>query len=51
MGRMRNAYKFWLENLKGRDHLEELRVDGRIILECMLESSLGGCELDSSGSG
>jgi hypothetical protein len=21
--------KFWLENLKGRDHLEDLSVDGR----------------------
>jgi hypothetical protein len=25
--------KFWSENLKGRDHLEDLGVDGRIILE------------------
>jgi hypothetical protein len=24
------------ENLKGRDHLEDLGVDGRIKLECML---------------
>jgi len=24
---------FWLENLKGRDHLEDLGVDGKIILE------------------
>jgi len=23
---------FWLENLKGRDHLENLNIDGRIIL-------------------
>jgi len=35
----------WLENLKGRNHLEDLSVDGRIILE------LGGCRLDLSGSG
>jgi len=27
---------FWLENLKGRDHLEELGVDVRIILECRI---------------
>jgi hypothetical protein len=33
---MKNAYtKFWSENLKGRDHLEDVGVDGRIILECM----------------
>jgi hypothetical protein len=24
IGEMRNAYKFWSENLKGRDHLEDL---------------------------
>jgi hypothetical protein len=24
---------FWLENLKGRDYIEDLAVDGRIILE------------------
>jgi hypothetical protein len=36
MGEMRNAYKIWLENLKGRDHLEDLGVDGRIILEWIL---------------
>jgi hypothetical protein len=23
---------FWLENLKGREHLEDLSIDGRIIL-------------------
>jgi hypothetical protein len=27
---------FWLENLKGRDHSEDLDVDGRIILEWIL---------------
>jgi hypothetical protein len=26
----------WLENLKGRDHLKDLGVDGRIILEWIL---------------
>jgi hypothetical protein len=33
MGKMRNAYKFWFESLKGRDHSEDLGVDGRIILK------------------
>jgi hypothetical protein len=28
--------KFWLENLKGRDHLEDLDVVGKIILERIL---------------
>jgi hypothetical protein len=27
---------FWLEYLKGRDHSEELNVDGKIILEYIL---------------
>jgi len=35
-GEMRNAYKFWSENLKGRDHLEDLSTDGKIILEWIL---------------
>jgi len=29
--------QFWLENLKGRDNSEDLGVDGRIILEWILE--------------
>jgi hypothetical protein len=33
MGEMRNIYTiFWLEMLKGRDHTEDLGVDGMIIL-------------------
>jgi hypothetical protein len=32
-GKMRNAYKIMVVNLKGRNHLEYLRVDGRIILK------------------
>jgi hypothetical protein len=36
MGKMGNVYKIWLENLKGRDHLEDISVDGKILLERML---------------
>jgi len=43
MGLMQHAWKrwemhteFWLEDLKGRDHLRDLSVDGRIILEWIL---------------
>jgi hypothetical protein len=32
MGEMRNAYTILVENLKGRDYLEDLDIDGRIIL-------------------
>jgi hypothetical protein len=29
--------KFWSENLKGRDDLEDLGIDGRIILDQILK--------------
>jgi hypothetical protein len=28
--------KFWSENLKGRDHSEDMGIDGKIILQRML---------------
>jgi hypothetical protein len=42
---------FWLENLKERDHLEDLGIDRKKILEWILGKSVGGCGLDLSGSG
>jgi hypothetical protein len=36
---------FWLQNLKGRDHLKDLGIDGKTILEWILEN----CGLDGSG--
>jgi hypothetical protein len=41
---------FWLENLKGIDHLEDLGVDKKITLKWILGNRVGGCGLDSSGS-
>jgi hypothetical protein len=36
-GRHENCIEFfWLENLKGRDHSEDLAIGGRIILEWIL---------------
>jgi len=35
-GEMRDAYKVWSKNPKGRDHSEYLGVDGKIILEWIL---------------
>jgi hypothetical protein len=34
--------KFWAENLKGRDHWEGVGVDGKIILEWILERNMVG---------
>jgi hypothetical protein len=31
----------WLENLKGRDHLEDRGIDGKIILELILRKHGG----------
>jgi hypothetical protein len=28
--KMRNVYKFWSENLKGRSHSEDIVIDGSI---------------------
>jgi hypothetical protein len=33
--------EFWWENLRDRDHLEDRRVDGRIILNLSSKSELG----------
>jgi len=47
MEEMRNTIKFWLENLKGRDHAEDLGRDGKISLEWILRKQdvklLNGC--------
>jgi hypothetical protein len=42
--------KFWSENLKVKDHKEDLDIDGRIILEWILGNSVGH-EPVASGSG
>jgi hypothetical protein len=43
--------RFCSENLKRRDHSKDLGVDGRIILERILERNrMEWCGLDSSGS-
>jgi hypothetical protein len=33
---MRNATKFWSGNLRGRENLKDMGVDGNIILERIL---------------
>jgi hypothetical protein len=40
--------KFFLQSLKGRDHLEDLDIE-RIMLKFILVNRVWGCVLDSSG--
>jgi hypothetical protein len=42
---------FWWGNLRGRDHLEDPGVDGRIILRWILRKRDVGHGLDQAGSG
>jgi len=42
--------KFWSGNMNGRDHIEELGVDGKVILRVDLRR-IGWDVVDSSGSG
>jgi hypothetical protein len=35
-GEMRNAQKFWLESLRGRDQSQDLGVDWRVILKWIM---------------
>ena len=38
----RGAYRFLLGNLRERGHFEDLGIDGRIILKCILQKWDGG---------
>jgi hypothetical protein len=42
--------KCWSEDVKGKYNLEDIGVDGRVILDCILRR-VGSCGLDASGSG
>jgi hypothetical protein len=58
MGGARSRYEveevytgFWWGNLRGRDHLEDPGIDGRIILRRIFRKWDVGHGLDLSGSG
>jgi hypothetical protein len=40
-GEISNTYKILVEEVKGRGHSEDLGVDGRIILDLILEKLFG----------
>jgi len=42
---------FWLENMKGKDHLENLGADGKITLEWILGKQTGFITLRIGTSG
>jgi hypothetical protein len=48
---MRNAYRCWQGNLKERDSLEDLGLDGRRILKLILRINVRGCARNSFGLG
>jgi hypothetical protein len=49
MEEMRNAYKIFVGKPEGKNYSEDLGVDGRIILDWILENRVVSCRLDASG--
>jgi hypothetical protein len=45
---MRKCTKFWSGNLKRRNYLEDIDIEGKIIFKWLLRKQ---CGLDASGSG
>jgi hypothetical protein len=50
-GREANMYRFWWERQRERGHLEDQGVDGSMGSKWILGRLLGGCGVDSPGSG
>jgi hypothetical protein len=46
LGENRNAYRVLVGNLKERDHLKDLGIDGRVTLQQYCRNSIRGHRLD-----
>jgi hypothetical protein len=42
VGEKRNAFQLLVGKPEGKNHLKDLDVDGRIMLECVLKIRMGG---------
>jgi hypothetical protein len=51
IGKTGNLCDILFKDLKGSDSWEELNVDDKIILKWITGNGVGGCGVDSSGSG
>jgi hypothetical protein len=47
----RNVYRVLMGKPEGKNHLEDQGVDGRMGLKWTLGRSVGGCGMNSPGSG
>jgi len=44
-------YRLWVRKSEGACHLEDVSLEDRIILKCILRSGLVGCGVGPAGSG
>jgi hypothetical protein len=51
MGEGRKVYRGLVGKNEGKDHLKDQGVDGRMGSKWTLETLVGGCKMDSPGSG
>jgi len=51
LGNKKLHKRFWIGNLMERERTEDLHVDGRTTLKCILKKEKGGCGMDVSCSG
>jgi len=49
LGDMRNAYKIFVGKPEGMNHLEDVNIDGKIILKWILKNMVRRCGRNSNG--